>query len=286
MQLDYSGHAPLSEPSAYSRALRRLVILAIDYCNTLKPIADLDDDDKLLLLRSSVASFVLLTTAYRSVADGRRADRLLLPTGLFIDASTPMSAFRAEFDEPERAHELEGLKARIKSVSHRNADAKTLAACFQQRSHAYNQQAERNARRTQHRRLGICLSQGDLRSRSSRAEYKRRKFGAARSRARLGSKRALRSFARAPRRRRRDYALRPPSDGRRANYGKLQLAFLGSYAIFIEEKTLPPAFNIANIRNYDLFLQKIGANLSNVMLLARQLEPQPYDSTLLHLFAA
>ena len=40
-QLNYSGRRPLTEWSELRTALRRQLLLAVDYANTLKPIADL-----------------------------------------------------------------------------------------------------------------------------------------------------------------------------------------------------------------------------------------------------
>ncbi|KAI6175345.1 BMA-NHR-3, isoform a [Aphelenchoides bicaudatus] len=96
-EMDYSGRLPLSDPSACEAALRHLAVMAIDYANTLKPLADMDANEKILLVRSFIAPFILLNTVHRSVNSGR-TDQILLPNGYYVDAATPLSAFR---EEPE-----------------------------------------------------------------------------------------------------------------------------------------------------------------------------------------
>ncbi|KAI6221936.1 CBR-NHR-88 protein [Aphelenchoides fujianensis] len=109
--LDYSGRVPLKEPAEYAAALKQLVTQAVDYASTLKPIADLPAAQKILLIRSFVAPFVLLNTAYHSVNEGRRGE-ILLPNGLFVDPQTPLAAFRSEFDEIEPSAQMRAVRER------------------------------------------------------------------------------------------------------------------------------------------------------------------------------
>lgn len=68
---------------------------------------------QVLLIRSFIASFILLTSAHKSVNEGRR-DQILLPNGHFIDKDTPLSAFHEEFDTETKAKEKQWMEARIK----------------------------------------------------------------------------------------------------------------------------------------------------------------------------
>ncbi|CAD5226407.1 unnamed protein product [Bursaphelenchus xylophilus] len=89
--LDYEARSPVSDADALCGGLRRLVIMAIDYVNTLKPIADICVEEKIILVRSFVASFIVLTTIQKNVTEGNM-EKLLLPNGLYIDSSTSMSS--------------------------------------------------------------------------------------------------------------------------------------------------------------------------------------------------
>jgi hypothetical protein len=57
--LDYSGRLPLRDPYACESALRRLVVMAIDYANTLKPLADMDANEKVINLFISFKMIVI-----------------------------------------------------------------------------------------------------------------------------------------------------------------------------------------------------------------------------------
>lgn len=70
-----------------------MVVVAIDYANTLKPIADMNPSEKIILIRSFIAPFILLNTVYKSVSAGR-PDQVLLPNGFYVDETTPLNAFR------------------------------------------------------------------------------------------------------------------------------------------------------------------------------------------------
>ncbi|CAD5219388.1 unnamed protein product [Bursaphelenchus okinawaensis] len=74
--------------------IRRLVIMAIDYVNTLKPIADVCVEEKVILVRSFVSSFIVLTTVQKNVVEGK-AEKILLPNGCYIDSSTYLSSLFA-----------------------------------------------------------------------------------------------------------------------------------------------------------------------------------------------
>uniref|UniRef100_A0A914DWL0 Uncharacterized protein n=1 Tax=Acrobeloides nanus TaxID=290746 RepID=A0A914DWL0_9BILA len=90
--LDYSATQPASSRQDFYDGLKRLVVLAIDYTNTLKPIADLRAEEKVALIRNFVSSFLVFYTAFRSVAAGR-SDSIVLPNGSFIDENTSSKIF-------------------------------------------------------------------------------------------------------------------------------------------------------------------------------------------------
>lgn len=46
LQMRYSGEKGAGSAGNYADSLRRLLVLLIDYTNTLKPLADLSPDEK------------------------------------------------------------------------------------------------------------------------------------------------------------------------------------------------------------------------------------------------
>ncbi|KAI6180907.1 BMA-NHR-3, isoform a [Aphelenchoides besseyi] len=113
--LDYSGKLPLKEPSVFNQALKQLIAMAVDYANTLKPIADLPTAQKLLLIRSFVAPFILLITAYKSTVEDRTGE-ILLPNGHYVDFDTPLWAFRPEFATPNPTATMRAIAERSGAV--------------------------------------------------------------------------------------------------------------------------------------------------------------------------
>uniref|UniRef100_A0A7E4VYB6 Nuclear receptor domain-containing protein n=1 Tax=Panagrellus redivivus TaxID=6233 RepID=A0A7E4VYB6_PANRE len=108
--LDYSASREVESYDDLACGMRRLVVLAIDYANTLKPIADISASEKIALLRSFVASFCVFTTLYQSVQDVEgTSTRILLPNGGYIDANTLPSVF-SPFPR--------GVESRIAGVRH------------------------------------------------------------------------------------------------------------------------------------------------------------------------
>uniref|UniRef100_A0A915M763 Uncharacterized protein n=1 Tax=Meloidogyne javanica TaxID=6303 RepID=A0A915M763_MELJA len=87
--LNYSGTRSLSEWTELRYALRRQLLLAIDYANTLKPIADLAQVERLSLLRGTLLPFTVFAVACQS-AFAHQSEHILLPNGLFIDAHTAL----------------------------------------------------------------------------------------------------------------------------------------------------------------------------------------------------
>uniref|UniRef100_A0A1I8BGN2 Nuclear receptor domain-containing protein n=1 Tax=Meloidogyne hapla TaxID=6305 RepID=A0A1I8BGN2_MELHA len=88
-ELNYSGTRSLSEWAELRYALRRQLLLAIDYANTLKPIADLAQVERLSLLRGTLLPFTVFAVACQS-AFAHRSELILLPNGLYIDAHTAL----------------------------------------------------------------------------------------------------------------------------------------------------------------------------------------------------
>lgn len=48
-QLDYNALSPLCSSDEFVEGLTRLVVMAIDYANTLKPISDVSVDEKVIV---------------------------------------------------------------------------------------------------------------------------------------------------------------------------------------------------------------------------------------------
>lgn len=91
--LDYSATTEMKCYDDYADGMRRLVVLAIDYANTMKPIADMNPSEKIALLRSFVSSFCVFVTVYQSIQEQDSVDRLLLPNGVYVGENTPSKLF-------------------------------------------------------------------------------------------------------------------------------------------------------------------------------------------------
>ncbi|KAL3105638.1 hypothetical protein niasHT_021741 [Heterodera trifolii] len=109
-ELNYSGKRPLGEWAELRDALRRQMLLAIDYANTLKPIADLHLAERLSLLRSTAMPFMVFAVACQS-SFVHRPDQILLPNGLFVDEHTPLNLL-----VPPLSHCPESLRWRIGTI--------------------------------------------------------------------------------------------------------------------------------------------------------------------------
>ncbi|KAI3415428.1 hypothetical protein GPALN_005036 [Globodera pallida] len=109
-ELNYSGGRPLGEWAELRDALRRQLLLAVDYANTLKPIADLDFTERLCLLRCTAMPFMVFAVACQS-AFAHRPDQVLLPNGLYIDERTPLNLLI-----PPLSHCSDALRWRIETI--------------------------------------------------------------------------------------------------------------------------------------------------------------------------
>uniref|UniRef100_A0AC35FSE0 NR LBD domain-containing protein n=1 Tax=Panagrolaimus sp. PS1159 TaxID=55785 RepID=A0AC35FSE0_9BILA len=107
--LDYGATREMKSYEDYAEGMRRLVVLAIDYTNTMKPIADIAASEKtknrhslkggsIALIRSFVASFCVFVTLYQSVQDSENSCRILLPNGIYVSETTPTHLFTEYID--------------------------------------------------------------------------------------------------------------------------------------------------------------------------------------------
>jgi nuclear factor 4 len=96
--LDYGATREMKSYEDYAEGMRRLVVLAIDYTNTMKPIADIVASEKIALIRSFVASFCVFVTLYQSVQDSENSCRILLPNGIYVSETTPTHLFTEYID--------------------------------------------------------------------------------------------------------------------------------------------------------------------------------------------
>ncbi|TMS36846.1 hypothetical protein L596_003922 [Steinernema carpocapsae] len=110
-RLDFSGANGLASCKQYNDSLRRLMVLALDYANTLKPIADYMPDEKAAIVKSYMASFCLLVTAYHSAVHGEE-DQILLSNGFSFDKESPM--FKESDEEEDKRQVI--LESRIRLV--------------------------------------------------------------------------------------------------------------------------------------------------------------------------
>uniref|UniRef100_A0A1I7ZU11 Nuclear receptor domain-containing protein n=1 Tax=Steinernema glaseri TaxID=37863 RepID=A0A1I7ZU11_9BILA len=99
--LDYSGRNGIASYEQYNEALRRLMVLTLDYANTLKPIADFMPEEKACLVRTCLPSFTLLMTAYRSAVHGEE-DQILLPNGFMFSRDSSMFKENSAVDDKRR----------------------------------------------------------------------------------------------------------------------------------------------------------------------------------------
>uniref|UniRef100_A0A8R1DXT4 Nuclear receptor domain-containing protein n=2 Tax=Caenorhabditis japonica TaxID=281687 RepID=A0A8R1DXT4_CAEJA len=80
--LNFNGTMGSADPHCVSSNLRRMIVFTFDYINTLRPIADLNADEKLSLARSMVAPFLILFCGYHSViSDPQEFECIYLPSG-------------------------------------------------------------------------------------------------------------------------------------------------------------------------------------------------------------
>ncbi|GMR61073.1 hypothetical protein PMAYCL1PPCAC_31268, partial [Pristionchus mayeri] len=119
--MKYSGEAGGGTHTHYADSLRRLLVLLIDYTNTLKPLADISPDEKITTIRNCAPAFCLLTLAYRTVEAAAPEGSLLLPTGHVLtrnDSLIDRSGAAVEDDDKRFVH----VEAKIRSLLSRILD--------------------------------------------------------------------------------------------------------------------------------------------------------------------
>ncbi|WKY16777.1 hypothetical protein Q1695_001416 [Nippostrongylus brasiliensis] len=78
--------------------VRRMIVLVFDYANTLKPIADIQPEEKIALIRNCITPFALLMLSfYSSKSD---SDAVVLPSGHTLPSD--MSLFSSVLDDDKR----------------------------------------------------------------------------------------------------------------------------------------------------------------------------------------
>ncbi|CAI5454835.1 unnamed protein product [Caenorhabditis angaria] len=89
--LNFNGSRGDAKMDCVAANLRRLIVVAIDYANTLRPIADLNIDEKIALIKNCVAPFSLLFCGYQSIVnDAPDSDCIYLPSGHKISPHTSL----------------------------------------------------------------------------------------------------------------------------------------------------------------------------------------------------
>ncbi|KAI1713177.1 zinc finger, c4 type (two domains) domain-containing protein [Ditylenchus destructor] len=91
-EINYNGNQPVLSHTEFQEGFSRLITLCIDYSNTLKPIADLEPNEKIKLIQSYISSFMVFSTAFRSVSSDRD-DSILLPNGTFVGSGANLGSF-------------------------------------------------------------------------------------------------------------------------------------------------------------------------------------------------
>ncbi|CAB3399129.1 unnamed protein product [Caenorhabditis bovis] len=87
--LNFNGLKGEANLGCVAANLRRLVVLVVDYCNTLKPIADINVVEKLALVRNFAAPYALLFCGHHSVTNGAPMDdSIYLPSGHKLSAKS------------------------------------------------------------------------------------------------------------------------------------------------------------------------------------------------------
>uniref|UniRef100_A0A914W7S8 Uncharacterized protein n=1 Tax=Plectus sambesii TaxID=2011161 RepID=A0A914W7S8_9BILA len=95
-EISFDGSLGRATSTDFRKGLRRLIVLTLDYANTLKPVADLPVDEKIALIRNCVGSFALLVTAYRTLQSGANADLICLPTRHFLQRNAHVTHISAD----------------------------------------------------------------------------------------------------------------------------------------------------------------------------------------------
>jgi nuclear factor 4 len=126
--LDYGATKQMKSYDEYAEGMRRLVVLAIDYTNTMKPIADIAASEKIALIRSFVASFCVFVTLHQSSKDSENRCRILLPNGIYISEETPTRLFTEYIDSKY----IRGIEQRIENV--RNSMSEMLQSSMKRLS--------------------------------------------------------------------------------------------------------------------------------------------------------
>jgi nuclear factor 4 len=126
--LDYGATKEMKSYDEYAEGMRRLVVLAIDYTNTMKPIADIAASEKIALIRSFVASFCVFVTLHQSSKDSENRSRILLPNGIYISEETPTRLFTEYIDSKY----IRGIEQRIENV--RNSMSEMLQSSMKRLS--------------------------------------------------------------------------------------------------------------------------------------------------------
>eukprot|EP00080_Pristionchus_pacificus_P021852 PDM81872.1 nhr-3 [Pristionchus pacificus] len=114
----YSGEKGAGSAGNYADSLRRLLVLLIDYTNTLKPLADLSPDEKVSTIRNCAPAFCLLTLAYHTVESGAPGGTLLLPSGHILTKHDSLIESRDADDDKRLVH----AEAKIRSMLSRVLD--------------------------------------------------------------------------------------------------------------------------------------------------------------------
>ncbi|PAV76676.1 hypothetical protein WR25_11426, partial [Diploscapter pachys] len=83
-----------------SENIRRMVVLVFDYVNTLKPIADMNVEEKLSLIRNCVIPYTLLVTGHQTVKqESMNENIILLPSGHTFGTETLLFSSNQEDDK-------------------------------------------------------------------------------------------------------------------------------------------------------------------------------------------
>ncbi|CAD6187472.1 unnamed protein product [Caenorhabditis auriculariae] len=88
--------------------VRRLLVMVIDYVNTLKPIADMNYDEKIILIKNSVMPYTLLVVAFQTYINGfTNTETINLPSGHHLSAKGSLFAQ----NEDDKRHVILDAKA-------------------------------------------------------------------------------------------------------------------------------------------------------------------------------
>ncbi|CAJ0956259.1 unnamed protein product, partial [Mesorhabditis belari] len=114
--LQFNGAEGSCDLRSFNYNVRRLLVSSLDYMNTLKPIADLSEDEKILLIRNSAPSLALLVSSFYTIKAEAPKGTVYLPNGHTFTTETNLFTERFNGEDSKRAQLLMNRVESVKSL--------------------------------------------------------------------------------------------------------------------------------------------------------------------------